>query len=526
MAVTLFGGMVLDGTGRDGRYDDVHVDSKGVQVESAEHGAESLDCSGLMVAPGFIDTHSHTDLAILHDPLLECKSRQGVCCDVLGQDGLSVAPIEEDQIESVKRQLAGLDGAPPDLDWDWRSVGEYLARIDASKPAIDAAYLVPHGQVRRGVLGMDGRIADDFELARMCSILDKGLSDGAVGFSTGLIYPPCCYADTREIVALCEVVAKHDGVFVVHIRSESDYALESVAEVIEAARAAGCRLCISHIKLAGSENWSKLDPMLDLINGGIASGVEITADQYPYTAGSTMMGAILPPWAHAGGDVLERLSKPLVVDKIIKEMLGRPPQRWDNFWSWSGAEGIRISDVSNPDSPHQKLVGMNLAKACAEMGGGEPINFAIDLLRQENMGVSMIAFSQSESVIQRLFGEKWVGVCTDGLVGGQPHPRTYSAFARALSWMVRERRVVDWPEAVRKMTSLPAESFRLTGLGRIEQGYKGNLVAFDPGLIAPLGGYDNPREHPVGVRHVVVNGVVVVRDGETTGARPGQTIRH
>jgi N-acyl-D-amino-acid deacylase len=522
-ALALRGGLVADGSGGAPRPGDVFA-SGGLLVEAAPGGRSDrieLDCDGLVVAPGFIDTHTHSDLAVFDDPNLPFKTRQGVCCDVLGQDGVSVAPLRAEDVDEVRRQLAGLNGDPLHLKWDWRTVGEYLAKLQAAGPAIDLAYLVPHGQVRRAVLGMSDRRPTELELDRMCAVLDQGLADGAVGFSTGLIYPPCCYAETPELTALCRVVAARGGVFVVHIRSESDYALESVAEVIAVARESGCRLCISHIKLAGERNWGKLSGLIDAVREAREEGVAVTADQYPYTAGSTMMGAILPPWAHAGGEVLGRLRTPALRARMRAEILGAPPQRWDNFWSWGGAEGIRIADIPRADSPYRHLIGRSLAEAA---GGRDPLDFALDLLAAEEMGVAMVAFSQSEEVIRSLYREPWVGVCTDGLVGGRPHPRTYSAFARALRWLVREEALVGLGEAVRKMTALPAESFRLRGLGWIAPGYRANLVAFDPAAVTDRGTYDDPTHFPDGIMHLVVGGRVVIRDGIPTGDRGGKIL--
>jgi N-acyl-D-amino-acid deacylase len=521
MNLSLKGGQVLDGTGRAAQRLDVHTQGK---LQTGEPGIDSrvLDCSGLVVAPGFIDTHTHSDLAVFDDPTLAFKSLQGVCCDVLGQDGISVAPLRAEDIDEVRKQLAGLDGDPVGLEWDWRSVGDYLDRVEGAGPGVDCAYLVPHGQVRRAVLGMADRRPTEMELDAMCTVLDQGLADGAVGFSTGLIYPPCCYADTAELIALCRVVAKRDGVFVVHIRSEGDYALESVEEVLRVARESGCRLCISHMKLAGARNWTKSQSMLDLVRGALAEGVQVTADQYPYTAGSTMMGAILPPWAHAGGTVMDRLGHPETRARMRSEILSQERQPWDNFWSWGGPEDIRIAGFGSTDSPNVRYAGMNLAQAAA---GKDPLEFAMDLLVAEEMGVSMVAFSQSEAVVQEIYREPWVGVCSDGLVGSWPHPRTFNAFGRVLGWLVRDLGLVEWPDAIRKMTTLPAETFRLKGLGLIAPGMRANLVAFDPEVVIDVGTYDDPKHSPKGIEHVVVGGVVVVENGQPTGARGGQVHR-
>jgi len=262
--------------------------------------------------------------------------------------------------------------------------------------------------------------------------------------------------------------------------------------------------------------------MLDLVRNAREEGVDVTADQYPYTAGSTMMGAILPPWAHAGGAVMERLGSSDERSRMRAEILATERQPWDNFWSWGGPEGIRIAGFGRKDGPNNRLAGMNLATAAA---GRDPLEFAMDLLVEEEMGVSMVAISQSEKVIQEIYREPWVGVCSDGLVGAWPHPRTYNAFGRVMGWLVRDLGLVEWPDAVRKMTSLPAETFRLDGLGRIGPGMRANLVAFDPQTVIDVGTYDDPKRSPEGIVHVVVGGVLVVENGEPTGACGGQVHR-
>jgi N-acyl-D-amino-acid deacylase len=262
--------------------------------------------------------------------------------------------------------------------------------------------------------------------------------------------------------------------------------------------------------------------MLDQVRGAIAEGLLVTADQYPYTAGSTMMGAILPPWAHAGGTVMDRLGHPETRTRMRSEILSQERQPWDNFWSWGGPKDIRIAGFGRTDSPNARYAGMNLAEAAA---GKDPLEFAMDLLVAEEMGVSMVAFSQSEAVVQEIYREPWVGVCSDGLVGSWPHPRTFNAFGRVLGWLVRDLGLVEWPEAIRKMTTLPAETFRLEGLGRIAPGMRANLVVFDPEEVIDVGTYNDPKHSPKGIQHVVVGGVVVVENGQATGARGGQVHR-
>src|SRR6185369_17225256 len=254
---------------------------------SPSEGAVEIDCEGLAIAPGFLDTHSHSDLRVLSEPELPMKLRQGITLEVFGQDGISVAPIKTADRAQMERSLAGLLGKL-DRAWDWESVGEYLASIERSKPSLDCSYLIPHGAVRLGAMGMEDRRATGAELASMQELIRQSMREGALGMSTGLIYPPCCFADTAELIELCKAVAEFDGVFVAHKRSESDYLEDAVAEMIEIGKRSGVRVHISHFKVAGRENWPVIDGVLEMVRIAQAEGMRLTADQYPYIAGSTM----------------------------------------------------------------------------------------------------------------------------------------------------------------------------------------------------------------------------------------------
>ena len=295
------------------------------------------------------------------------------------------------------------------------------------------------------------------------------------------------------------------------------YLIEAVEEMLRVGRESGCRVHISHLKIAGRRNWPLAEKLLAALD---TPDVRVTADQYPYTAGSTMMGAILPPWAHAGGfqNTVARLSDAGERARIRADMLADPPHVWDNFWSWAGAEGIFVSDV--PSGRHPEHVGKSLAEAA---GGQDPIEFALDLLRDEEMGVGMIAFSQSDDVVRTLLAHPRVNGCTDGLLGGKPHPRAYGAFARILK-LNREHGMVSLPEMVRKLTSQAASAMTLDR-GVLREGAPGDIVVFDPDRVADTATYAEPRQHPVGMPHVLVNGTFVVRDGQGTGARPGAVVR-
>jgi N-acyl-D-amino-acid deacylase len=526
-------GLILDGTGRPGFEGDVAVSGNRIlAVDAALQGApEELDCAGLVIAPGFIDTHSHSDLRVLTEPKLPMKVRQGITLEVFGQDGISIAPIRKADRPQMERSLAGLLGRL-DRDWDWESVGEYLAAVERAKPSLDCTYLIPHGAVRLQAMGMEDRRAAADEIGAMQELIRRSMREGALGLSTGLIYPPCCFADTSELIELCKAVAEFDGVFVAHMRSESDYLEDAVAEMIEIGNQSGVRVHISHFKVAGRENWPVIDGVLEMVRIARAGGMRLTADQYPYIAGSTMLGAILPPWAHAGGveSTIARLASVDERGRLRDAMLDRSRSEWDNFWKWSGPEGIIVSDV--PSGRRPGIVGKNLAEAAAlagQAGGGvseeAAAEFAFDLLAEERMGVGMISFSQSEDVVQKIMREPYVNACTDGLLGGKPHPRAYGTYPRILGRYVRELNVLSFAEAVHKMSGLAAETFRLGRYGRIEPGAQANIVVFDPQTVIDRATFEDSKQFPRGIEHVIVEGELMIRSGEQRGSGSGVVVR-
>jgi N-acyl-D-amino-acid deacylase len=379
------------------------------------------------------------------------------------------------------------------------------------------ASLVGHGNLRLAAMGMDDRHPDAEELAEMKRLLAESLLDGAVGLSTGLIYAPCIYCDTAELTELCMVTAAHGGVFVVHMRNEGDTLLESIDEVVGVGEASGVHVHVSHFKASGKANWGKSIQSLERLEKAKARGVQVSFDQYPYTAGSTFLSSLLPAWVHAGGveKLLERLSDPDARKRIKQEYTAgrsRTP-RWDRL--------LATNLQTEKNLVHE---GMSM-KEIAEARGQTELDALMDIVLEERNAPSMISFTMGEEDVIRIMSHPLGMVCTDGLLLGKPHPRAYGAFPRVLGKYVREG-VLRLEDAVRRVTSHPAQIHGIRDRGLIRPGYAADITVFDPKTIEDLSTYKEPRRHPRGITHVMVNGVMTVEDGEHTGARAGRVHRH
>ena len=515
----LKGGRVYDGTGGPWYRADVGIrgDTIAEIGPLQQAGAERVvDCANMAVSPGFIDTHSHSDLMVFEDPSLGPKMMQGVTTELLGQDGIAAAPVRDERKADWGRHLSGLLGNP-DIEWDWSSFEEYLAALERIRPGPNMACLLPQGNLRLWVMGMEDRKPTAAELEEMIALLHQGFEAGAVGLSTGLIYPPCSYADEEELTALCSEMTRYGGFLVVHLRSEDVQLFEAVGEMLRVCEKSGAPLHISHLKAGGRAQFGKAGELLERLEAARHRGIEVTFDQYPYTAGSTMLFAILPEWLQEGGpdQMIERLKDTSIRERILTEVATRTSSTID-------LSDIRVSAVGSEKNKH--VEGKNLLELEETMG--RPLIDAVcDLLVEEDLNVSMILFIADEGDVQTILKHPLHIACTDGLLGGKPHPRLYGAFPRILGHYCRELGILDFPEAIRKMTSAPAARLGLRDRGLLRPGMKADLVVFDPDEIIDTSTYEEPRQHPKGVLHVFVNGKQAVRAGELFEARAGRVLR-
>lgn len=526
MKTLITNGNILDGSGSPAVPGSVAVENGRIIAMGdidASGFDQVLDAKGGVICPGFIDTHSHSDVEVFRDPHLAPKVMQGITTDFLGQDGIAPAPLPERFISPWKKNLAGLAGEAENMRWDFATTDGYLKLLEANGSSINLAYLVPHGNVRMEAMGLESGHAAPEQRAEMRRILRRDLQAGGQGLSTGLIYMPCAYSDTPELVEICKESAAFDRPFVIHQRSEADTILDSMKEVIDIGRESGVRVHFSHFKICGKNNADKFERVIGLLEEAKAAGISVSFDQYPYVAGSTMLGVILPPWAHDGGTdkLIDRLGDPDARKKMIHD-IEHGIHGWDNFVQFAGVDGIFVTSVAS--EANRDAIGKSLAEL-GKMRGKSALEATFDLLREEKNAVGMVDFYGLEEHVKAFIARPEMNVCTDGLLGGEPHPRVYGAFPRVLAKYVREEKVIPLEEAVRKMTSRPASVFHLQERGLLKEGYWADITVFDPAAIQDKGTFTRPRQHPDGITHVLVNGEVAVRDGKLQDALPGRVLR-
>ena len=521
------GATVIDGTGAEGGRADVGVSDDVIAAVgdlSRESAGSTLRAAGRVLAPGFIDMHSHSDWRLWENRRAESKIRQGVTTEVVGNCGFSPAPVATEFLDDLRGFALYV---PTGMDFRWRSVGEYLRAFDADGTALNVVQLVGHGTLRIATMGFARRAPDAKELARMQRLMGDAMEDGAWGLSTGLIYAPGSYAATEEIVEIARVAGRHRGFYASHIRGEGATLLEAVTEAIGIGREGDLPVQVSHIKAAGRPNWGKVAQALALIDAARAEGLDVMADVYPYTASSTTLRTLLPDWVLEGGveAMMQRLGDPAVRARIRREL--EAPVTGQSLLDRIGWENIMIAYCARrKDAEGKRLSELGAAR------GLDPLEAALELIVDEAGKAYMILFQLDEADLRRALVHPIVMIGSDGsslapygpLGAGKPHPRSYGTFPRVLGEYAREQRVLGLPEAVRKMTGLPARRLGLRDRGVVRVGAKADLVVFDGKRVADQATYEEPHRYPVGVEHVLVNGRLVIKDGEHTGSLPGRLL--
>ena len=514
-------GSVIDGTGKIEYPADIGIrDGKITAIENYgiikdDSTIKVIDAKNLKVTPGFIDIHSHTDTGLFINPNAESKIRQGVTTEVSGQDGSSVAPR--------KSQADDEEYDVPNKKWS--SFREFFRLLEKNKTAVNFVTFVGQGTLRGFVVGQDDRVATIEEIEQMKTLAKEALDQGVFGISSGLEYTPGSFASTEEISELCKVMNTRGGIYSTHMRNEADTVLEAITEAIYIGKAAGVPVNISHLKLQGKANWNKVDKALALIEIANKNGQKVTMDRYPYTAFSTGLSNLFPLWSRDGGKerFLERLQNKKDLVEIKKYVLSKVA----SLSSW---DAVLISGVKKEEN--KKFEGKTIQKIVFE-SNEDPFEFTRNLLLQENGNVSMCGFGMSEENTSRILSHPLCMIASDAsaratygkLSEGNPHPRSYGTFPRFLGRYVRQNKIVSLPEAIRKITSFPADTLGISDRGRIVKGMKADIACFDYENLIDKSDYVNPHQYSQGVKFVIVNGQVVIDKGEHTGKLPGQILK-
>jgi N-acyl-D-amino-acid deacylase len=521
-------GHIIDGTGSPWYSGDIGIrDGKIVDIGNLSTSARkrTIDAAGKVVAPGFIDMLGQSELTILVDPRLPSKIYQGITSEITGE-GNSIAPLNDAIIQSDR---TGYDHYK--INPDWRTLRQYFARLEKQGIGINLATYVGATQVRRMVLGDNDVQPTPAQLDHMKSLVRDAMKDGAVGVSTSLEYAPAPYAKTDELIALASEASRFGGIYATHMRSEGDAIMESIDETLRIGREAHLPVEIWHLKVAGKTNWGRMPEVVAKINAARASGVDVTADTYAYTAWFNDFSAFIPPWAHDGGSakLVERLKDPATRTRIRKDMQ-TASKDWDNEWQEiSGPEAIMIGAVENPKL--LPLQGKRLSDI-AKLWNKDPIDALCDFLIQDpSTGVAVFGMSQPDVTLA--LQQPWVSVDNDsegtspeGILGqAHPHPRAYGTFPRVLSKYVREDKALSLEDAIRKFSALPAQRMRLTDRGVLKAGMWADVVVFDPATVHDRATFDNPNQLSEGMDYVLVNGVPVIEQGKMTGALSGKVLR-
>jgi len=520
-------GTVFDGTGSAGVVEDLAIQGDRIAARgdlSSARGRQEVDASGLAVAPGFIDMLNHSETSLIEDGRSQGMIRQGVTLAVFGES--SMGPLSEQMKKDLKERQADIK-----FDYTWTTLGQYLDHLVQRGVSTNVASFVSAATVRAHEIGYDNRAPTAEELDRMRGHVRLAMDEGAMGLTTALIYIPGVFASTDELVELAKVASQSGGMYVSHMRSEGNRLLAAIDETLTIAREANIRAEIYHLKASGESNWPKMAAAIEKIEAARKQGIDVTADMYTYTAGSTGLDASMPPWVQEGGYKAwaQRLRDPKVRARVRKDMT-TPQDVWENLMLAAGGDGTLL--VGFKSEALRQYAGKTLGEV-ARLRGTSLQDTAMDLVVEDGSRVQVVYFLMSEENVRRQIALPWVSFGSDAasmasegvFIKTSTHPRAYGNFARLLGKYVRDEHVVPLEEAIRKLTSLPAATLRVKERGRLAPGYFADVVAFDPKTIADRATYEKPHQYAAGVRHVWVNGVQVLKDGEHTGQKPGRVVR-
>lgn len=528
-SLLLRGGSVVDGSGAPARRADVAVDGERIAAVAPSLTGQAervIDAAGKVVAPGFIDMHSHSDLFYFACPSAESKVRQGVTTEVVGMCSFSQAPLRTDQRAIIQGWAGGIGAT---LDLRWETFGQYLDALRAVKPTVNVAHFVGHGALRIAAMGFEARPAGADDMKGMQRLLGEALDAGAFGFSTGLVYAPSAYSNTEELIALAKAMAPRGGYYFSHIRGESSMLLDSINEAIRIGEEGGVGVQVSHVKASGKENWPKIDAALRLFETSRARGVDVLGDVYPYNAGSTKLDNMMPAWAHDGGinKLLERLADRATRRKIVEECL-IDGERWGTVSQGGiGFDQVFIASCRGK----RELEGLHLAQI-ARQAGLAPAEVLMNLLLEEKCTVGMVSFSQSIENVAKVLAHPALMIGSDSIPlyegdghrPGKPHPRTYGTFPKVLGEYARERKIFSLETAVHKMTGMAAQRIGLRERGLVQPGYFADLTVFDPATVKDESTYAEPHRYPTGIPYVVINGAVAVDDSRLQRRGTGRVL--
>ena len=526
--VIIKNGAVYDGSGGEAQHVDLAIRGDRIAGVGDYKNAKAktvIDARGLAVAPGFINMLSWSTESLIQDGRSQSEIREGVTTEIMGE-GESMGPLNEELKKRMLREQSDIK-----FDIKWNTLAEYLQYLERRGISCNVASFIGAATIRENVIGFEDKVPTAEQLDQMRELVRKEMEAGALGIGTALIYPPAFYSKTDELIELCKVAAKYKGKYISHMRSEGNQLLEAFDELLRISREAGIPAEVYHIKAAGEKNWGKIDNLLSQIEAAQKEGLNVRANMYTYTAAGTGLDACLPPWTEEGGypALFKRLRDPATREKIAAEVK-IDSDKWENLYIGAGSPD-NILLVAFKSEKLKPLTGKTLATV-AKMRGKDPITTIMDLIAEDESRIGTIYLVMSEENVKKEIAKPWISFCSDEasqapegvFLKSNPHPRAYGSFVRVLGKYVRDEKVITLPEAIRRLSAFPATNLGLDHRGMLKEGMFADVVAFDPATITDHATFEKPHQYGTGVKHVFVNGVQVIKDGEHTGAKPGRAL--